>query len=394
MSSLVFQVDYLGSTPSFGIGTGVGALQKPLKLLYTSFVQKQTISKVSNIKTLKLSEKGIILSENGDEFFFDMDNIILWDAVQFVMLKDKKKTRIAFEPLDGELSININENLFTVIDKKESNLFKNHPNNPTILAIVARRPSGVKSLDVHAFACETDKEAKEILEVMNQLNIDRKTNQRGRGVFSYNPYDDMAAAGSVKSVTAVVTPRSRSVRMKSSLSTSCIKLTQDVFNPIDNGYETNIDKNAMEFQQAAVEFKDDDNYTNEEDSTYCNLPTPDQAVFISTLAAQEAIRRKRRGAEVPKQRSSSPAYERSLPIPKSPKPTPASIRVQNNSKDKPIAKVTPRIGVKVLPKSQTLEKKSNSVSDITRSFNDIIVYDESDKPSSQTNFEKCLGYLP
>lgn len=393
MNSLTFEVDYLGSSPSFGIGTGVGALQKPLKLLYTNFVQKHSTTKVPNMKTLKLSEKGLVLSENGDEFFFDMDNIILWDAVQFVMLKDKKKTRIAFEPIDGELSINVKENLFTAIEKKDITLFKNYPHSPAILAFVARRPSGVKSLDVHAFVCGSDSEAKKILENMNQLNIDRKTNQRGKGVFSYNPYDDMAAAGSVKSVTAVVTPRSKSVRMKSSLSASCIKLTQDVFNPIDDGNAINVYTNETEFQQEAVEFKDDE-YANEEDNTYCNLPTPDQAVFISTLAAQEAIRRKRRQADLPKPRSSSPGYERSLPIPKSPESTPVSIMVQNNSKDKPVAKVTPRIGVKILPRSQTTEKKSNSVSDITRSLNDIFICDDSDKPSSETNFEKCLGYLP
>ncbi|CAD5125378.1 unnamed protein product [Dimorphilus gyrociliatus] len=392
MNSAMFEVDYLGSSSSLGIGTGVGALQKPLKVLYTTYVQKQSASKIPNMKTLSLSEMGLTLSENGNDIHFNMDNIILWDVVQFVMLKDKKKTRIAFEPLDTEQNINMKDNLFTVIDKKEVTMFSKVSNHPAILAFVARRPAGIKSLDVHAFICGSDNDAKEVHDMLNQLNLSRQSNNREKGVFSYNPYDDMAAAGSVKSVTAVVTPRARSVRMKSSLSTSCIKLTQDVFNPIEDDFYTNrIEKNEIEFQQKAFEFKDDQ-YANEEDTTYCNLPTPDQAVFISTLAAQEAIRRKREKASYPKPRSSSPGYEKTLPIPKS-SPPPVSIRV-HNAKDKPVAKVTPRIGVKVLPKMQTTEKKTTNTMGITESMSALIVNDDSIKPSSQTNFEKCLGYLP
>ena len=139
---------------------------------------------------LTISGSGLTVSPRsgtgGTEQHYSLGNILLWDAVQFVVVRDKKKMSCAFEPLDNDHSRN-KDNLFSSLDKKLHYL---QPlDHPALLSCVIRRTSGIKALDAHVFVCGSCDEALELVRALSKVQTSYNTQQAvDTGVFGYKPF--------------------------------------------------------------------------------------------------------------------------------------------------------------------------------------------------------------
>ena len=198
-----FSLGYLGSSPLSQVATGLGMLQKPLRDLYIkhrkpgkgTFLPECRVSMTSNGMSMTYREAPEAPHVPPREDLYPVENIIMWDTVRFIAVKstEKKKTVIkyAFEPLDNDHSRN-KDNLFTTLDKKY--FYLQDQQHPPIFTCVLRRKSGVKALDIHAFFCDSDTEALDIVKSLNFLQNSFKSNQaQETGVFGYSPFGAKSA---------------------------------------------------------------------------------------------------------------------------------------------------------------------------------------------------------
>jgi len=191
-----FNVQYLGAAMLSQMSTGLGTLQKPLKDLYFSY-QKPSGPARLNANLLTVTRKGLVVSQvkhaveceyaTGATVFYAMPSIHFWDTVRFVAVREKdKKYKCAFESLSVDLSRNMNNLYFPLDYKKEKHLTK-VVSHPVLFAIVLRRPTGLKALDLHAFVCSTDSQAMTFMQHLNSAHSTFADNEaQESGVFGYN----------------------------------------------------------------------------------------------------------------------------------------------------------------------------------------------------------------
>ena len=192
-----YRLGYLGSLMLTHASTGLGMLQKPLRELYFKHCQ----TKNSPLERhLALTAKGMVISHQSnpasvpEESFYPMNNIVFWDAVQFVTVKGRdKKHKGAFEPLDIDHSRN-KDNLFSVIEKKYQFLIKQ--THPPMFTCALRRTEGVKSIDVHVFLCLSIDEALSIVHGLNDLQYYINSDAERSAAFDYNHYPKPRSIGS------------------------------------------------------------------------------------------------------------------------------------------------------------------------------------------------------
>ena len=192
-------VTYLGSCMLTTTATGVGAVQKPLRELYFSYRQSGGAPDPSRQRYLTMFSRGLTMSwkeaskPSPTEVFYNMPNILFWDAVQFVVVKGTKKLCGAFEPLDNDHSRN-KDNLFVVLEKKYH--FLQQMRHPSLFVCVLRRTTGVKAMDVHVFVCSNDEEALGLVHGLNTIQDSYNENQVNEtGTFSYRPFSTAGESG-------------------------------------------------------------------------------------------------------------------------------------------------------------------------------------------------------
>ena len=203
-------VTYLGSCMLTTSATGVGAVQKPLRDLYFSYRQSGGAPDPSRQRYLTMSSRGLTMSwkeaskPSPTEVFYNMPNILFWDAVQFVVVRGTKKLCGAFEPLDNDHSRN-KDNLFVVLEKKYH--FLQQMRHPSLFVCVLRRTTGVKAMDVHVFVCSSDEEALGLVHGLNTIQDSYNENQVNEtGAFSYRPFSTAGESGSGVSGAPVSRP--------------------------------------------------------------------------------------------------------------------------------------------------------------------------------------------
>ena len=203
-------VTYLGSCMLTTSATGVGAVQKPLRDLYFSYRQSGGAPDPSRQRYLTMSSRGLTMSwkeaskPSPTEVFYNMPNILFWDAVQFVVVRGTKKRCGAFEPLDNDHSRN-KDNLFVVLEKKYH--FLQQMRHPSLFVCVLRRTTGVKAMDVHVFVCSSDGEALGLVHGLNTIQDSYNENQVNEtGAFSYRPFSTAGESGNGVSGAPVSRP--------------------------------------------------------------------------------------------------------------------------------------------------------------------------------------------
>lgn len=203
-------VTYLGSCMLTTTATGVGAVQKPLRDLYFSYRQSGGVPDPSRQRYLTMSSRGLTMSwkeaskPSPTEVFYNMPNILFWDAVQFVVVRGTKKLCGAFEPLDNDHSRN-KDNLFVVLEKKYH--FLQQMKHPSLFVCVLRRTTGVKAMDVHVFVCSSDEEALGLVRGLNTIQDSYNENQVNEtGAFSYRPFSTAGEVGGAVSGPPVSRP--------------------------------------------------------------------------------------------------------------------------------------------------------------------------------------------
>ena len=187
-----FTVQYLGSTMIARVATGLGVVQKPLKELYVAY-RKSAEGKTSQERTLTILDQGLTMTfRDGPgktirEVTYPMSDLPFWDAVQFVAVRGSdKKWRAAFETLDPERNVDRSaDKLYQPLDKKLH--FLTQMSHPPLFTCVLRRKTGIKALDCHAFVCQSNEDAIELLRALYAAQEDYKPAEP-TSVFNYKPF--------------------------------------------------------------------------------------------------------------------------------------------------------------------------------------------------------------
>lgn len=211
-AGVMFDVAALGTVPLGQTSTiaDVLGLQKPIRELYLNY-QKPSGAQPLPACRLVVSNRGLAVTDAptgpqdrtpSAETLYNIPSVVFAAAVKFLVVGKKERDfRCAFEAIDSEgpppklaKGKNDKNDLYVAIDKKWKHLTK-VTSHPSICAcVIQRMTAGVKASELHAFVCESDLQARDVIfcltsALRNFRSKDLPAPVSSPAIYGHGPYD-------------------------------------------------------------------------------------------------------------------------------------------------------------------------------------------------------------
>lgn len=208
-TGVMFEVSALGTVPLGQTSAiiDVLAIQKQIRDLYLNYQKPSGAQPLPSCR-LVVSNRGLAVTDAptgpqdrtpSAETLYNIPSVVFAAAVRFLIVGKKERDfRCAFEAIDSEgpppnVAKGKND-LYVVIDKKWKHLVK-VTSHPAICACVIQRMTGVKAHELHAFVCESDLQARDVIFCLTSALKNFQTKDAppapvsSSAIYGHGPYD-------------------------------------------------------------------------------------------------------------------------------------------------------------------------------------------------------------